>query len=61
MVRFGKKEIAKEKFYAVKESTRIWDVNVGNIVISKLVKTRTNSKYLSGYLARYKTISFDNA
>ena len=28
----------------------IWDVNVDNIVISKLVKTKNNSKYLIGYL-----------
>ena len=35
---------------------KIWDVNVDDIVISKLVKTKTNSKYLIGY----KTISFDN-
>ena len=28
----------------------IWDVNVDNIVISKLVKTKINSKYLIGYL-----------
>ena len=28
----------------------IWDVNVDNIVISKLVKTKTNSKYLIWYL-----------
>ena len=29
---------------------KIWDVNVDNIVISKLVKTKTNSKLLIGYL-----------
>ena len=29
---------------------KIWDVNVENIVISKLVKTKTNSKYCIGYL-----------
>ena len=28
----------------------IWDVNVDNIVISKLLKTKTNSKYLIAYL-----------
>ena len=27
-----------------------WDVNVDNIVISKFVKTKNNSKYLIGYL-----------
>ena len=50
MVKFGKTEIAKEKFYAAKKPIKIWDVNVENIVISKLVKTKTNSKYLIGYL-----------
>ena len=29
---------------------KILDVNVNNIVISKLVKTKTNFKYLIGYL-----------
>ena len=28
----------------------IWDVNVDNIVISKLIKRKTNSKYLIGHL-----------
>ena len=50
MVKFGKKEIAKQKFYAAKKPIKIWNVNVDNIVISKLVKTKTNSKYLIGYL-----------
>ena len=38
-MRFGDKEIAKEKFYAAKRPIQICDVNVGNILISKLVKT----------------------
>ena len=46
MLRFGKTKIAKEKFYPAKKPIEIWDVNVGNKVISKLVKTKTNSKYL---------------
>ena len=33
-----------------KKPIKIWYVNVDNIVISKLVKTKTNSKYLIGYL-----------
>ena len=37
-VRFGDREIAKEKFYATKRFIKTWDVNVDNIVISKLVK-----------------------
>ena len=50
MVKFGEREIAKENFYAAKRPIKIWDVNVNNIVISKLVKIKTNSKYLIGYL-----------
>ena len=42
--------IAKENFYAEKKVYKIRDVNVDNIFISKLVKTKTNSKYLIGYL-----------
>ena len=33
-----------------KRPINIWDVDVSNTVISKLVKTKTNSKYLIGYL-----------
>ena len=62
MVRFGDREIAKGKFHTSKRLIKIWDVNVDNIVISKLVKTKTNSKYLIGYLEKkYKNNSFDNA
>ena len=51
MMAFGEREIAKEKFYAVKKPIKIWDgVNVDNIFISKLDKTKTNSKHLIGYL-----------
>ena len=45
-------EIAKETFYAAKRPKKIFDVNDDNIVISKLVKAKTNSKYLIGYLAK---------
>ena len=38
MVRFGKKEITKEKFYAAKRHIKICNVNFDNIVISKLTK-----------------------
>ena len=54
MVRFGEKEIAKEKFYAAKKPIKIQDVNIDNIVIRKLIETKTNSKYLIG-------IKFDRA
>ena len=33
-----------------KKPIKIWDVNVDNKVISKLVKIKTNSMYLIGYL-----------
>ena len=49
-MRFGKTEIAKENFYAAKSLIKIWNVNVDNIVFSKLVKTKTYSKYVIGYL-----------
>ena len=52
MVRFGEKEIAKEKFYAAKKPIKIYDLNVNKLVISKLVKAKTSSKYLIGYLAK---------
>ena len=37
-----------------KKPIKIWDVNVDNIVISKLIEAKTNSKYLIG-------IKFDKA
>ena len=48
MVGFGEKEMAKEKFYAAEKPIKIWDVNVDNIVVSKLIETKINSKYLIG-------------
>ena len=50
MLRFGETKIAKEKVYATKEKKSIWNINIDNIVISKLVETKTNSKYWIGYL-----------
>ena len=47
MLRFGE---TKKTFYAAKKPINIRDVNVDNIVISKLIETETNSKYLIGYL-----------
>ena len=37
MVTFGEKGIAKEKFYATRKPIKIWNVNVDNTVISKIV------------------------
>ena len=48
MTRSGETVIAKEKFYAARKPIKIWDINVDHIVISKLVETKTNSKYLIG-------------
>ena len=50
MLRLGEreKEIAKEKFYVAQKSIKNLDVNVDDIVNSKLVKTKSNSKYFIG-------------
>ena len=48
-MRFGEKKVTKEKFYA-KKPIKIWDVNVDSTVISILIKTKNNFKYLIGYL-----------
>ena len=37
MLRFGETKVIKENFYAAKKPIKIWDVDVENIVISKLV------------------------
>ena len=50
MLRSGEREIAREKVYAAKKPIKIWNVYVDNVVISKLVKIKPNSKYLIGYL-----------
>ena len=49
MLRFGETKVTKETLYTAQTPIKIWNVNVDNIVISKLVKTKTNSKYLTGY------------
>ena len=46
MLRSGETKVTKERFYATKKPIQILDVNVDNIVISKLAKTKTDSKYL---------------
>ena len=48
MERFRKKGTATGIFYAEKKPTKTWEANVDNIVISNLVKTKTNFKYLIG-------------
>ena len=59
MLIFVETKVMKEKFYVAKKTMKIWDVNVDNIVISRLVKTKTSSKYSIGYLD--KAINCDNA
>ena len=53
MLEFGEIKVTKGNFYAAKKRVNIWAVNVrmwdDNIVLSKLIKTKTNSKYLIGY------------
>ena len=44
-----RKKVAKEKLSTAKKSIQIWDVNINNIVISILIETKTNSKYLIGF------------
>ena len=50
MVRFDDTETPNEKCYTAKRPIQICDVNVDNTVISKLVKTKTNSMYFIRYL-----------
>ena len=46
MLRFGKIKVAKQEIYSARKQIKNCDVNVDNIIISKLVETRNNSKYL---------------
>ena len=50
MMRFGRKKVARKKFYGAKQPMNIWDVNVANTVVSKFIETKSNSNYLIGYL-----------
>ena len=43
MFKFGETKVEKEKFYGVKKPIKIWDVNVDKIVVSELIKPKTNS------------------
>ena len=45
MARLGDREVL-----CCKKAYKIWNVNIDNIVISKLVKAKTISKYLIVYL-----------
>ena len=51
MVRFGEKKILKEKFMLQKSLKKVWMLMLAdNIVISKLIETKTNSEYLIGII-----------
>ena len=39
-----------QKDFVVQKTPKIWDVDVDNIVISKLIETKRNFKCLIGYL-----------
>ena len=54
MLRFNKTKAAKQEFHGAKK-TKIWDVDVDNIVITKLIDIRNNFKYLIEYLDDVKT------
>ena len=51
MLRFGKTEEAKKEFYHAKKKIiiKVWNVNVDNIVTSKVVDMKNNFKYFIGY------------
>ena len=45
MLRFDKIKVAKTEFHGAKKKTiKIWDVDVDNVVILKLIETKNNSK-----------------
>ena len=58
MVDIRKDKNSSRKILSCKKSVKIWDVNVENITISKLIKAKTNYNYLIGL--SYNFISFDN-
>ena len=41
MFRLGKPKVAKEKRCGANKPRKIWDVNADNIVLSKLMETKT--------------------
>ena len=47
---YGQIKVAKEELDGTKKPINVWDPNVDNIVTSMLVKRKTNSNYMIGYL-----------
>lgn len=50
ILRFYKTKVGTKEFYDAKKLTKIWDVNVDYVVISKSGETKNKSKYQIGYL-----------
>ena len=51
ILRFDKAKVAKTKrILSCNKSNKIWNVDVDNADISKLIKTKRSSKDLNGYL-----------
>ena len=50
MLTFGETKVINKELQGAKEPIEIQDVNADNIVVSKLIKTKTNSKYSISYL-----------
>ena len=46
MSRFDETKLPQKEIYGDKTQIKIWDVDCNNILISKLVETKNNSKYL---------------
>ena len=42
MLRFGKTELANERFYGPNKPIKIWNVYIDNIVISKFIETNNS-------------------
>ena len=50
IIRFNETKVAKEELHCAKKTINTWDVNVNNIVITKLIKIKKNSKNFIWYL-----------
>ena len=51
MLRFGKKKVAKKEFCGANKNSKMQDVDdVDNVIISKLIETKNNSRCLIGQL-----------
>ena len=50
MLIYDQIKVAKEELDGTKKPINVWDPNVDNIVTSMLVKRKTNSNYMIGYL-----------